>query len=497
MADKDSKDIATTSAAYDMMLPHWQKIATVLEGTAALRAAGRTYLPQHAAEDNDVYDERLARATLYNLSKLTLDSWVGRPFSDPVKWDELPAEVEEMLDNVDQQGDAAQVFLRNWFKDGLAKAFSHVLVDMPRITTVDPDVPPRTAADDGDTPYWVLICPEQVFFAQATYEGGREVLQEVRIMEQIVERRGYAEVHIPQIRVITPGHVQLWQPSKQKNAQGKARWILKEEYDFDLQEVPLVTFYSDRQGFMLGKSAIEDLVDLNIAHWQSMADQTHTLTVARFPILAGSGVEGDLVIGPNKYLTAIDPAAKFYYVEHTGAAIAAGRTDLEALETQMAEYGAEFLKKRPGSPTATARALDSAEATSPLQDATIRFMEATQQVVFLTERWLGLEEKGTVLLPTEFGPEISDPGDMDMLKTARTLRDISRVAFLKELQRRGIMHEDFDPEEDAALLQDEAMELPMPDDDEPDDPDDEKKPGEEDDDEKPGDKRVPPAIAAG
>lgn len=345
-------------------------------------------------------------------------------------------------------------------------------MDFPRI---DPGTEenPRTAADDDAEnvrPYWVHIRPSQLFFADADIVNGKEVLREIRIMETVQQRIGFAEVSIAQIRRIfmvdilgedeeitgvVKGAVELYQ-IKEKSKDGKDEWEVVDSYTFDLDEIPLVTFYADRDDFMLATPPLQDLVDLNIAHWQSTSDQRAILTTARFPILALSGGVDDnkeLIVGPNIWLYSPDPKSKFYYVEHTGAAIEAGRKDLEGLETQMDGYGAEFLKKRPGNLTATARALDSAEATSPLQDMTLRFKHSVDRALALTAKWFRIENGGKALIATDFGPEEINQADLDTLRETRKMKDISRPAYLKELIRRGLLDDDFDIEKDALLLE--------------------------------------------
>lgn len=469
MAKKDPESPDTTSYAYDDMEPSWCKIQTVLDGTEAMRASERTYLPQHTEESDTAYRERLERATLLNLTKLTLNSWVGRPFSEPIKFSEdMSEEMKTFLEDVDQTGTDVQVFARNWFADGIAKALSHVLVDFPRVSEEDR---PQTLADDGKLkPYWTHIRPEQLIFADVEVVNGQEVLREIRFREDLVEREGFAEKVVPQIRRMyidtegsePRGYVEIYQIDE-KSRKRKKPWIMVDSYPYSLSVIPLVTFYSDRDGFMHGVPPLEDLVDLNIAHWQSTSDQRAILTVARFPILALSGgVDEDqkLTIGPHKWLFAPDPHAKFYYVEHDGAAIDSGRQDLQDLESQMAEYGAEFLKKRPGGVTATARALDSAEATSPLQDITLRFKHSLDLVLYYTGLWLGNEQAvGSVELETDFGPEEVNQAELSAIQFARTNRDISRVTFLEELKRRGALSEEYDIEADEEQLEKESMSL--------------------------------------
>lgn len=454
-----SKNPRTTCASYDAMYPSWSKVQTVLDGTAAMRAAEKQYLPQHAEESDATYVERKERATLLNMTALTLGSWVGRPFSEPIKTLDVPPELEALFENVDLLGNDLQVFCREWFKDGLAKAYSHCYVDYPRTEG------PRTLAQNRSEnvrPYLIHYRPEQVFFTDVQIVDGKEMLQEVRIIEDVVERNGFAEVVKPQIRrvfmsdgVVT---IELYQPKDTKKQ--KRDWVVVDEYTITLPRIPMITFYADRSGPMLGKPPLEDLADLNISHWQSSSDQRACLTVARFPILAASGGVDDneqLSVGPNKWLWMPDAQGRFYYVEHSGAALAAGRQDMLDSETQMAEYGAEFLKKKPQK-TATERVMDTAEATSPLMDVTLRFNSSLAEVLKLLAEWMSLKTGGSVLVHSDFGDETTTE-ELRLLSEARKMRDISREAYLGELQLTGVLSQDYDIEKDGALLEQESMNL--------------------------------------
>jgi hypothetical protein len=164
--------------------------------------------------------------------------------------------------------------------------------------------------------------------------------------------------------------------------------------------------------------------------------------------------DDELTVGPNAWLHCPDPAGRFYYVEHTGKAIAAGRRPLD-LEETMAEYGATFLKKRPGGASATARALDTAEVTSPLQDMAIRFQAALQQAMKYMGKWAKIDDVGTFSINLDFGFDEGDTSIMSELRGARENGDLSRPRYLKELHRLGGLGEDFDPEQNDAELEKE------------------------------------------
>lgn len=464
----DPKSPETTSSSYDQQAAGWAKTQTVLDGTDAMRAAGQKYLPMHAKEAAKLYQERLSRCTLLNRTRMTLSSWVGRPFSKPLLFEKVPPAIEGLFTDIDRLGNDVQVFCRNWFSDGLAKAFSHVLVEYPKLGAGQLPGGARSLADDredGARPHWIHLRPEQVFFADSVVENGVERLREVRIMEEIYGRDGFAETCQPQIRrMFVDGksmvQVEIYRLRDPKHPE-KRVWVRAENYPIDIPQIPLVTFYADRTGFMMGTSPLKDLVDLNIAHWQSTSEQRAILTVTRFPILVASGMgaaDKELVVGPNLMIRLTDPKARVTYVEHSGNSIDAGRQDLEDLDAEMLSYGAEFLQRRPN-PTATGRLLDSAEATSPLQDAALRFGHAVNQALEMTALWMNLDSWGTAKVHTKFSGVGADAAQLTALKDARQMKDISREAYLAELVRREVLGEDFDAEKDAQLLEDESLRM--------------------------------------
>lgn len=454
MAKKEEATVATTSLAYQTMQNRWWKMDTLLEGTIAMRRAGIDMAPRHEHETEANYADRIAGNVLFNMVDLTIRMWVGKPFGSQIQYtDDFASHLKPLMDDVDLNGNNLDVFARSWFKNGVAKAFSHVLVEFPRVEIDQP----RSMADDDRMnirPYFVHLRPEQLIFALSMRVNGKEVLTHIRIQEDVVELDGWEEVVTTQIRVL---EIDMYNAGTEDNPEWvqkvrvdihqqdeKEIWQVIDTFWMDINFIPLVTFYADRQGFMVGKSPLADLADLNIRHWQSMSDQISILTVARFPMLACSGgddEEGRLVIGPKEWLYTPDPAARFYYVEHKGAAIEAGRKDLQDLEKRMQSYGAEFTKERPDRESASARNLDSTEATSPLQDVTFRFNDAMNNALWMMSEWMRKSHSGRAMVPTEF----TSPEAVELQTLYNTWNEggLTTEEYLKELQRRGVLSEEF------------------------------------------------------
>lgn len=449
--EDDKPTPATPSMAWVAMSEKWQMIETLMSGTLAMRHAGETYCPRHEAESQANYQERIQRATLFNMMELTLDSLVGKPFSDPIKFkQDVPEQIVSFKDDLDLQGNGLSTFCRNWFREGLAKSFAHVLVELPQLGDAERGTVRTLADDQSDNrrPYWILIKPENVIFASTTVVNGVDVLTHVRIAESVIERDGFGEVVKQHIRVLEPGTFAVYEWQEDKDKRKKGKWILIESGQSGLPFIPMITFYANKSGFMEGKPPLEDLAHLNIRHWQSTSDQNNILTVARFPMLAVAGATDQsgtqMAIGPRQLLGTKDANGRFYYVEHSGKSIDSGWQDLDRLEQQMAAYGAQFLRRAPGGQTATARALDSAEAMSPLQDAFIRFVMAVNLALKYTAAWLKLDDGGTIDANIDFQPNSVNVAILTTLLTARKNGDLSREDFLQRLKELEIISDEFD-----------------------------------------------------
>ncbi len=459
------------SAAWCAMAPVWDKIDSCLGGTETMRLARTAYLPQHQEESNGAYLERLAKSVFTNFTLQTVKSWTGKPFSEPIRVnDDVPEEMQAFFPDVDLCGNHLQVFAREWFQFGLQYAFAHTLVEFPRVDK-DGDKP-RTVADDIEDnlrPYFVLLHPRCLIDARRETYKGQERITHIRIRETVMTENPenkYEQIPVERIRSYwagpagtKDGYVELfeWQQIQAStNGQGPEKWdwVKIDEWEFNFDGIPLVTFYANRTAFMEGKPPIEDVADLNIAHWQSESDQVNILTVTRFPQLVAKGTldAKGLVVGPNKVIKISDPNGDLKYVEHNGAAINAGKEHSQGLEERIASFGTQFLRKQPGRVTATARTLDTAEATSELQDTAIRFSDALDQALQLMADWMGIEEGGRVDVQTKFGLTEGSPESLQVLEQSAEKGLISRPQYVKELQQRGVLSDLFDPKANETEL---------------------------------------------
>ncbi len=466
-----SKTVAVPSQEYNWMALNWAITTALRGGTPAMRAAGRHYLPQEPSESEEAFKNRLNRSVLTNIYKKTVDKIVGKPLRKPIQiGEDVPEQIKTYLDDVDNLGSNLDVFASQVLTHAIDDGLVHVLVDFPPTASIQGEFPGGSLtleqqAEMNIRPFARIIKAEDLIGWKWEIRDGRKVLVQIRIREHIKEddpsdADGFTQVVKERIRVIEPG---LYRVYEQGNGDD---YTLIDAGPTSMPIIPLVTFYTNRVGFMQAAPALLDLAYLNVAHWQSDSDQRNILHVARVPILFGTGF-GDaeeqvhLEVGPNS-MTRAPQGADLKFVEHSGAGIEAGAKDLESLEERMEMLGLEMLVKRvPGNPTATAKAIDQAEADSPMGIMARELEKFLEQVLDLFARWLqmGDDAGGNLTVFKDFSINVDDFEAIKVLLDMRSSREISQTTFWREVKRRGFLSDEFEEGSEIDLLD---LESPLP-----------------------------------
>jgi hypothetical protein len=457
------------SAYAEAMASRWALTDALTGGSEAMREAGKAFLPQHRNEDDDTYAARLARSFLLPVFAQTVEQLSDIVFSQPMTWDEqVPPDVAQLLEHVDAEGADIGAFAHAVLSAALQKGETYVIADEP------PMVPPAegkviTLADrrsQGVRPYLALIAADSMLAYETQVIGGVEVCLSARWRES--ERRqtpDFAEEVIERVIHWTPGQ---WRRFERI---GKGAWVETEgELRFrrgGRPALPIVRFRlgrTDSAGTLL--PPLHGLAEKNVEHWQSSSDQRAILTVSRFPMLGGSGVDtetlasgddGKFIIGPNVSLLSRQTDSRFYYVEPGGQAIEAGVRDLERLEKDMAQLAYQPLMRQQAGVTATNDALGANKANSSLAAWALALGLALDRAVALLSEWQGREPPTTSFRPnTEFGIETLDGIRVSALQSMRSSGDLSRVAYLREMRVEGVLSDEFDIDANEAELEAEA-----------------------------------------
>ncbi|MGB1388663.1 MAG: DUF4055 domain-containing protein [Paracoccaceae bacterium] len=453
-----SDNVAKRSKAVAVMVQAGAKGRALMGGTTAMREAGEAYLPRFKSEDRQDYDARLNSSWLFNGFKKACKDMVGRAFEKPVEIQVGPNALIDWSENIDMQGRDLSVFASEVFKDGFATGVSFIMVDAPRR---DGETTRQMAEANGLRPYLVHLKAEEVLgWKTATY-GNALGLSQFRIMEEIEEpddKDEFATKVVKQVRVLDRMEggvsVRLFRQGSDK------KWALHDEYRTDAPEITVAPYYAQRTGFFTGEPPLEDLADVNIAHWQSQSDQRNILHFARVPILHVSGRDNDepLKISAGTAVASRDVQAKLEWVEHKGEAIDAGRQDLKDLEFQMEILGLQLLVERAS--TATGAALDAAKETSGLAMMADNLKDALEQALSWMCEYGGLGEQSiTLAVNKDYGVSVMTAQEVTAMLSMVNTGQLSRQTFLEELKRRGVVRADLDTQEELDRIETEGPDL--------------------------------------
>jgi len=416
--------INARSFAWQAMSGDLELIKDLMGGTSTMRAAGLRWLPRERAESWPAWRARLHRTVLFNGFARTIQALSGKPFMKPIYLSETAApEMLALAKNMNGQGQTLSEFAHRLLQLLLRDGLAHILLDRPR---------------SGGAPYFILQPAENLIGSRLDSADG---LQDIRLSSTAIQPVGqFGERQSELIRRFTADSWEVWMPQ----AGSDDHWNLTASGTHNLGAVPLITMNVNATGHMMARPPLLDLAWLNLAHWQSSSDQRHILHVARVPILFGRAMQiGDeqLDIGPNRLIMADDPASDLKFVEHSGAAIAAGRQDLIDLEDRMAVMGLEMLTNQPGQITATAKAIDSAQNHAALTGILQVLEDGLLRAFKMAAQWLGLAEEcvGDVIISKRWQMTDEKTALADWLLKARLAGEISAERFLVEVERAGVL----------------------------------------------------------
>ena len=439
-------DVRSRSAQVEAMAEDWDLVAALMGGTKAMRAAGVRYLPQWPNEQDDSYKARLDTATLFPAYARTVSVLTGKPFSKPITvGDDVPARLRELLDDVDREGRNLDVFAADLCADALAYGFCGILVDCP------PNPGARTVAEEqqaGIRPYMVHIRAHHILGWKVQAGNGKRVLMQLRLLEHVeVDDGQFGTKRIEQVRVLAPG---AWATYRSRTSEaGVIEWLLFEEGVTSLPYIPFIPVYGRRVDFMRGTPPMLELAHANVEHWQNKSDQQTILHVARVPLLFAKGLgETQLTIGAGSLISTGSETADLKYVEHSGAAIEAGRLSLLDLEDRMRQAGAELLVIKPGNVTEVQTLADNEQGMCDLQRIVQVIEDCLDQALDLMAKWIGEADGGKVSLYRDFGAATLAEASAELLAGMEARGALSRETLFTEMKRRGILGPEVDVHEE-------------------------------------------------
>lgn len=483
------------AAAHAALAKKWDFVDTLLAGTDEVRQAGTAMLVQFPAESDKSYQARLSLTTYDNGYSDALDAAVGTLLRKPPKLgDSVPALIRQDAEDVDLAGTHLNVFINRLTRKAIHYGAAYVLVEKPSLPVGLKDKPVRLADAErlNLRPYWTLYAAAQVQSAPRYVTiSNRAVLQQIVFRECTMEPDGaFGEAEKVRYRVYRLPVERL--PNRQYQQTGPVEWELWEEtkdeatkassviqidggsLPANLSGIPVAVFIANPDGDDERQTCgpvFYDLAELSRKDYNQRSDYERSLHICASPIPVvvnlkeAEEVEGapktERVFGPGELMECAD-GGSFSWAEPAGTGLAAYEALLERNQQQMRLKGFETMYADASvATTATEQLLRAGKRASRLAQINEALHDCLEAALRFSAQWRGLGEDagGEVTMGATGDELILDPAQLQALQQQATAGQLSLRTLWQIQQRAGLLPDDFNVDEELALLADERQRL--------------------------------------
>jgi hypothetical protein len=478
----DAKSPAAPSIDHQAMAPLWFQVRSIMGGTNAMRENAAVFLPRYPRETDDNYNFRRKNARFTNVYQDIVENLAQRPFAkEVVIEDDAPDDLHRFCEDVDGRGSTIHSFAGDVFANGINAGLDWILVDY---TAGVPENATRAVEREiGARPFWCRYTADRVLAAESAMINGKEEFVHVRLKETVVERVGFEEKAVDQIRVLnreqtSPGVYsaptwEIWQ--KRKDAQSSSETWQRTQGPTAMT-VPVITLVPFLAGRRKGTSwqvqaPMEGAADLQIELFQLESSLKHIETLTAFPMLSANSVEppvgedgkpAPVPVGPHAVLYAPD-GGSWAFIEPSAESLNFLREHIKDTTKELRELGRQPLTAQTGNLTVVTTAFAAQKANAAIQAWALNLKVALEQALRYTAMWLRQDPEvyfGAVLIDLDFDLGLGDDASFGQVMQMRRNGDISRKALITEAKRRNILTAEYDPDEDAEELAADVLDEP-------------------------------------
>ena len=426
------------SAAWLAQEPHWILIEDLMSGTYGMRRKHRRYLPQEPREQDESYDNRLARSVCPPYYQRLERMLAGMLTRKPVKLNDVNDAIREQLFDVDLQGNDLNVWTYETTRKLIRYGHVGVLVDAP-------------AAGQQGRPYWVAYTPREILGWRTELIEGQQQLVQLRLQEMVTVPDGeYGDKLVEQIRLLTPGAYELHRKTD------KGDFELFEEGSTSLDRIPFAVAYANRVALMESRPPLEDIAELNLKAYQAQSDLDNQLHISAVPMLAFFGFPSsaeEVSAGPGEAIAFPAEGRAEYIAPQTGAFDAQFRR-LEQLAAQINELGlSAVLGQKLSAETAEAKRIDRSQGDSTMMVIAQQVQDMIDNCLSFHAQYLNITQVGSSYVNRDFLGSRLDPQEITALLQLYTAGTITQETLLTNLAQGEVLGDDFDVEEELEATQ--------------------------------------------
>lgn len=385
--------VETPHADYTKFYSVWQKMRSVQRGRDAIIAAclsrfaannGDNFVQKLSDQALDEYERYIRRGCWFGATSRTIDAMQG--MINAKEYDlQAPQLVLDYAQNIDLAGTTYEQMIADvTFEECLVTRIG-MLVDYPSADTSG--MTQAEAEALNLRPYIRTYKAESIINWWHQNIGGVDVLAHVVLCEQVNDYSDYSVTVSKQYRVLD-----LVDGIYRQRLVSDADIVLDETFPvINGQPITEIPFYVVG-GLEVRKPLLNDLADINLAHFANSVDYEFGLhrTAIPQPWVAGVSIDETLKVGAETAWTFNDPSAKAEYLEFSGSGLQQIAASMLTKQQQMAVLGARMLvdEKATAEATNTVSIRTAGERTS--LTATARdIAECFEKALRMLTAWAG------------------------------------------------------------------------------------------------------------
>ena len=347
--------VDTLHPLYDDNKDTWSFLRDSVEGSRAIKAGGKTYVPELSGQTPAEYKAMINRPSYENFTQRTLDGLTGLIFSKaPIVT--APKALEDLFDNIDAQGKPLTDLAQETVEEVETVGRVGLLVDAPSV-----DVTGMSAAD-------AEALNLRPFIKQYTTENiinwKHETINNEQVLSMVVLKESkdvwedmftnkpetfYRVLHLDENGIYTQT---IYEEVVENNSTVKT---YKQGEIFQprmngktLSYIPFVSINPASLDITPEKSPLYDLADVNLTHFKTNVDYYHGMHFTALPTGWGAGIqkqEGDSIkLGGSEFHLFDNPQAKLEFLEFKGDGLGTLEREKEQLKQSMVILGANMLQ---------------------------------------------------------------------------------------------------------------------------------------------------------
>lgn len=425
---------------YDVNKKHYEYGELLVGGTIAMREASSLTIPREQRETDENYTARVNRSVLFNAYNHTLEGMSMRPFTEKVEFDkELPEKWRWLLDDIDGAGMSIDTFCYKAVRGMLHRGKYLAMVNMPSLIRDGKKVSVTQQKELNLHPFVSLIHPDSLIYWLNDDKGFTKIKLQYSIYEEVDDEIELVE------------YIDVWTREEIVTYKQDAKsWAEIKRIENSIGVIPLVVCDDINDSPVL-----EDLAHLNVSHFRKTSDSDNSIHMYRVPFLHFAGwspEDVEATVSVNNAYVSEDADSKITWVQT--ASSADSMQDIEMLENRMSVYGFDLVTEGKMQKTATEVITDSDSDLSMLQSVVKSVEGSFEQILYFAGLWENeVPPETTVNIFKDFNITAQVAKKVEQLLKIRQSGEMSRLTFLRLLDRLKVYGDSFDIDEEIDLIE--------------------------------------------